>query len=402
MIQIIKNILKKNKLVSRLNSKYKVRLLKKDLKNITEFYNQNNISKYDASISINSFKSNLIGLNPLFIPKERGNLNIFWIGTSINQDYTGFVQSLESFGNVEVFINHLGDYGLWNKNNEAKIYDKEVISKNSEALRNQIISLLDKKKPDVVIGQMWAGRISSEILGWIRELGIPVINISMDDLLPQHWKYKGKTRLGSIGLGASLDMVLTTTSNCCNWYWYEKVNSLYFPLAANPNFFYKEANAVRDIDILFIGNKYGIRESLINRVISEGFNIEVYGNGWPNGIADFNLSVDLSKKSKIILGVGTIGHCDDLFTLKLRDFEAPLSGALYITSRNPDLVDLFIEGEEMEYYESEEELINKLKLYTNNEYKRLEVAKKGQKKVISKHTWDIRLADVFSKIGIIQ
>lgn len=402
MIQKIKNILKKNKFISHLNSRLKAFLLKKDLKEIKEFYNQNNKSNYNDIVSINSFKSTLLSLNPHFIPKKMGNLNIFWIGTSINQDYTGFIQSLESFGNVEVFVNHLGGYGLWNKNNEAKIYDKEVIDKNSEALRNQINSLLNIKKPDVVIGQMWAGRISSEILGWVRELGIPVINISMDDLLPQHWKYNGKTRLGSIGLGASLDMVLTTTSNCCNWYWYEKVNSLYFPLAANPNFFYNDANAKREIDILFIGNKYGIRERIINRVILEGFNIEVYGNGWPNGIADFNLSVELSKKSKIILGVGTIGHCDDLFTLKLRDFEAPLSGALYITSRNPDLVDLFIEGEEMDFYESEEELINKLKLYTNNDSKRLEIAKKGQNKIISKHTWDIRLADLFYKIGIIQ
>ena len=89
---------------------------------------------------------------------------------------------------------------------------------------------------------MWAGRISSEILDWVRTQGILVINISMDDRLPQHWKYKGKTRLGSIGLGSSLDMVLTTTPNCCNWYWQENVNSLFFPLAANPNFFYKDAN----------------------------------------------------------------------------------------------------------------------------------------------------------------
>ena len=57
-----------------------------------------------------------------------------------------------------------------------------------------------------------------------------------------------------------------------------------------------------------------------------------------NGAATALECIDLFARAKIILGVGTVGYCDDVFTMKLRDFDATISGALYLTTRSDEVV----------------------------------------------------------------
>ena len=59
MIEQFKNILKKNKYLSYFNTRYKIAVLKYDLTNLTNFYNQNKRPIYDYNDSLKSFKLNL-------------------------------------------------------------------------------------------------------------------------------------------------------------------------------------------------------------------------------------------------------------------------------------------------------------------------------------------------------
>ena len=110
----------------------------------------------------------------------------------------------------------------------------------------------------------------------------------------------------------------------------------------------------------------------------------------------------LSRRAKIILGVGTVGHCSDIYTLKLRDFDALMSGALYVTHRNPDLYRLFREGEEIEYYESPEEAYEKIQYFLEHPEERVRIGLKGQKVAISKHTWDVRINGTLRQLGFLN
>jgi len=405
IIKHLKILLKKFTIFNYINAYYKSRATIRSLRSLKNYYiDQANFKDFEFNEfnSINLFKERHLKINSNFKPKKIGELKIFWIGTSLNQDYSGFLQSLKEIAEVTVFYNHEGRYGLWNKNGSALIYDKEVVEMNDISLKLQIESTINSGGIDIVLGQMWAGRLSKNILKWVRSKGIPVINVSMDDRLPEHWGYAKNVRLGSVGLAENLDMVLTTSSETCIWYSIEGCPAIYWPLASDPKLFYKKNEIERDIDVLFIGNRYGIRSKIVKKLISAGINVTTYGQGWPNGSATFEESISLSNRAKIILGIGTVGHCSNLFTMKLRDFDAPMSGALYITHRNPDLTSLFIEGEEIEFYLTIEELISKINFYLNNQDLLKNIALKGQKKAIESYTWNKRLVTTFTNLGLLQ
>jgi len=61
-------------------------------------------------------------------------------------------------------------------------------------------------------------------------------------------------------------------------------------------------------------------------------------------------------RSRINLGFGGIGHSRNLVCLKGRDFEVPMSGALYVTQHNPELALVFDIGREIVTYRDESEL----------------------------------------------
>ena len=94
------------------------------------------------------------------------------------------------------------------------------------------------------------------------------------------------------------------------------------------------------------------------------------------------------KEAKIIIGIGYVSHSRNITTLKLRDFDASISGALYITSKNNELEKLF-PGNELEFYEDKEELLNKINFYLENKDLRIQKAVALQEYVNKNFTWEI-------------
>ena len=56
-------------------------------------------------------------------------------------------------------------------------------------------------------------KVSKEVLLSIQSMGVPTLNISMDDRLPENWSTIDDIRLGSVGLADGFDLVLTTSRN---------------------------------------------------------------------------------------------------------------------------------------------------------------------------------------------
>ena len=261
----IKDKLKEFIFIYRLNAFLKSMILKFRTKTINKFYKKKikkNKVFFDKQTSIETFKKNHLKLAPLFVAKKKGVLNIFWVGANKEQDESGFLQALRGFGYVTNFVHQDGTYG--------PLYEilglnwKKVRELNDRALFKQVSHLHKKSPITLLIGQMWAHIFSENVLVKIRELGIPIINISMDDKLPELWGYKNGYRLGAVGLGKGVDITLTTTPEACDWYTIENMASLFWPLASDDKLFATNSNTLKDIDILFIGNRYGIRDKIIN------------------------------------------------------------------------------------------------------------------------------------------
>lgn len=397
----IKAIAKKSSILNFLNANLKSFRLSQALKRLEYQYRKiADFTHFDYSPTnaISQFITSHQNLQPNFVAKPAGSLNVFWVGTMQDQDESGFLQCLNKIAKVSVFSNSTGGYGLLP---ETGLNAGRAKALNDEALIFQVIECNKIKKIDLLLGQMWAQLVSSEALASIRSMGIPIINIAMDDRLPLHWKKRNGVRMGSIGLSGSIDLVLTTSPETCLWYGVEGCPALYMPLASDPDTFAPESDAIRDIDVLFIGNKYGIREKIVSKIKKYGISIDCYGVGWPNGFVNAKKNICLSKRAKIILGIGTVGHSDKVMTLKLRDFDAIMAGALYITHRNPDLCELFAENVDFVCYESWKEAAIKIQYYLQNDDARQRIARSGQSKAISNHSWEIRLSTVFRRLGLI-
>ena len=345
-----KIILKSISFIYEINAFIKRYLLYQQRKKLIKYYETISYKRklvYSENKAYDFFKNKILNDRYNFKNRKIGHLNIFWVGASKSQDYSGFIQALERFGKLNIFFNSYGRYGsIPPKNN-----DLSNIKLNDDKLLNDVLKIHNIQKIDFLIGQMWANCFSEYGLNRIKRLGIPIINISMDDKLPGNWELIKKNS-GSSGLGSGLDFVLTTSLESRLWYLCEGIHAVYWPLASDKIKF-SSSNTTKDIDVLFIGNNYGIRKKLIKYLEERSINVTCFGKGWKNGYISSDEIFNYSKRAKIILGIGTIGYSTDIFTLKLRDFDSLMSGALYITHRNPDLLELFHEGTHLVCYINE-------------------------------------------------
>jgi spore maturation protein CgeB len=393
--------------ISFANRIYKANQLRAGLRSLNAGYAKHahaKTLKYTKSEAIATFKHRVMARCPTFYPKKAGELRIFWVGTNRDQDESGFLQALRRLASVTEFHNWQGSYGqwYWDQQGRVRVYDPAIVALNDKCLLLQIEAALQDGPIDLLMGQMWANYLSKEALARVRSCGIPVINISMDDRLPDNWGTQDGTRLGAVGLASVTDLVLTTSSETCAWYGVEYCPAIFWPLASDPGVFAPSHNNVRDIDVLFIGNKYGTRERIVQDLKRRQIHVDCYGAGWPNGPSTAEQSAALFKRAKIILGVGTVGYCDDVYTLKLRDFDAPMSGALYLTHRSPDLALLYQEGTEIECYATSSEVARKIHHYLAHPKELSSVAAAGHAKAIARDSWFNRLHLTFLELGLIE
>src|SRR5205807_1579576 len=122
--------------------------------------------------------------------------------------HSGFIQALERAGTLVTLRTASGVYGLRPPSGTA---DLATIVENGRQILEQIEAARAAGSVDVLIGTMVAQAVDIDALRQVRAMGIPVLNIAMDDRLPDHWQWRGTTRLGAIGLAPAVDLVLQTT-----------------------------------------------------------------------------------------------------------------------------------------------------------------------------------------------
>lgn len=85
--------------------------------------------------------------------------------------------------------------------------------------------------------------------------------------------------------------------------------------------------------------------------------------------------------------------------VRLRDFEAPMCRACYLTGYSEEILEFYEPGKEIDVYRNTEELIEKTRYYLS----RPEVAEKlraaGFERARRDHTWQRRFQQLFSQIG---
>lgn len=322
---------------------------------------------------------------------------VFFMGTDEQQDKSGFVQALQRVADVEVFTR---EDGAWGQNDPA-VY--ELRRKRNTQRLWALVSELSARgwTPDFLLTQTWGCLVEPGMFSRIRKaFGSLIVNIAMDDR-HQYWgrKVNGEWD-GTFPLIPHLDLTLTAAPEAVDWYRKEGTAALFFPEASDPDIFHPMPVLPKIHDVSFVGSRYGVREKVVTALRVAGLRVAAYGNGWDNGRIATEDVPRLFAQSKIVLGVSAIGHCPDFVGLKLRDFDAPMSGSCYLTQDNADLHSLYDVGREIITYRTSKQCVAQAKRLLLNEVEREAIAHAGRSRALAAHTWDLRFATLLETLKI--
>ncbi|HEX8968528.1 MAG TPA: glycosyltransferase [Chloroflexota bacterium] len=114
--------------------------------------------------------------------------------------------------------------------------------------------------------------------------------------------------------------------------------------------------------------------------------------------------VRMFSQSRLSLGFATAGdsHRADrrLRHLRLREFEAPMSGALYLTEDQPELTEYFEPGKEILTYTQRDDLLATVRFYLAHPESAERIRRAGLERARREHTWQHRFHQLFDALGL--
>jgi len=367
------------------NLLYPLRKLKWRIRNI--YFNKIR-NKFYSSYRVNK---NIIDhdLKDIFTDAVDRKPRVLYLGTDYDQDHSGFVQALSQISEVKLFYKNDESYG-------HVVNNKKDREKNGKILEKYVAEF----QPDLIMMQSIPLWLPKESLKSAKKEGAFIINIWMDEKLPELWvprrKYGGRI-IGPVGFGDAVDLYLTTCSESLQYYSYHGLRAKYFPLASDPTYFYPHSK--KEYDVVFVGWNYGDRKRIIHFLEASGVSVTKYGHGFPAGRASREIVTEIFSKAKIILGIGLVELSDDIYNLKLRDFDALMAGTVYITHPYDQLLSLFKDGEDLLTYRNDNELLIKIQEILESDENRKKIGQNAREKVLKHHTWEKRIKDLFQELG---
>ncbi|MBT9168244.1 MAG: hypothetical protein DDT19_01589 [Syntrophomonadaceae bacterium] len=298
-------------------------------------------------------------------------------------------------------------YGLWptfrrisdfhhvsvdlNSNSWGAGYRKQA----GECLLKKIDELDNQQPVEMVFMYCDSSFIDPDTLRKLAERGIWTVMMGLDDKHKFAERVEHGMRVGQSLVAPLVDLYWTTWKAGLPLFVKIGARSLYLAEGADPEF-HRPLHLERDIDVLFLGQCYGRRSHLIRYLSAQGFDVQAYGRGWPNGFVTFEKSVELINRAKVVLGVGDVGHMSGVQHLKGRDFEVPMCGALYLTSYNHELADWYDIGREILCYSSQENCAEVLHWILGDAEKQESIRNAAIQRCLKEHTWEQRLQRVFN------
>ncbi len=291
---------------------------------------------------------------------------------------------LKKIGNLSTYFTNERGIDVSNRKIARKKIDEDFL--------NWIDDLHKISKIDIVITYFSGAEISSKTIEKIKIKKIPIFTFHLDDRLHFFGHLVGNIWSGPYSVCKAYDLNLTNSTNSLRQYFFHKSLALFWPEAANPDYF-KPQNSKKEIDVLFIGANYGKRKKLISFLKENNINVQAYGYNWPNGSVTSNEMIQLISKSKITIGFGFVGF-SNYQCLKGRDFEFPSCGTVYLTSHNKELEYCYKIGTEIMTYKNNYDCLKKIKEILNNDDLLSEISKSSRESVLKNHTWEKRFKKI--------
>jgi spore maturation protein CgeB len=292
------------------------------------------------------------------------------------------------------------------------------------------------------------GMVEPGALDEIRKSGVPTCNFScnnahqfdlVDELSPHfdynlHSEKDARTKFLAIG-----------------------ANPLWWPMASNPKYF-KPLDLPRTVATSFVGANYALRPRYLLSLLENGIDAHAYGPGWQWGstsrwrsqarrckywlmamwpgslqqqyrgsanLADHDVRrsvglrfphnvhppvsddelIALYSRSHVSLGFLEVYEAHDASRplqqhLHLREFEAPMSGALYCTGFTDELAECFEPAKEILVYRNAHELLDQVRYYLAHPDEGERIRQAGHARAIRDHTYTRRFETLFRELRL--
>lgn len=321
-------------------------------------------------------------------------------GRQLNIIYLTYYDSTFGINNTVMPLQEIGNvfkFQLTDIPHEKNWYSHKT-ERNEEMLKF-VDKIVKEHKVDVIVCYLAGHSTTENVLKQIRSYGIPMVNESLDD----ERKFRNKigkdgTRKGLKNVCKYFDLSLTTSKSAIVKYLVEGGKPMYKDYAGNEKV-YKKLGLEKKYDVAFVGADYGVRRKYIEYLRNNGIEVYTKGNGWEEGFSEPDEMIEIFNQAKIVLGFSTVGKNDDIFILKGRDFEVPLTGSFYITGHHEELNEYFDVGKDIETYTSKEELLQKVRYYLNNPEELEAIAVHGYEKCLNNYTAKQSYEKVFGYLG---
>ncbi|MFH1306944.1 MAG: glycosyltransferase [Candidatus Micrarchaeota archaeon] len=154
----------------------------------------------------------------------------------------------------------------------------------------------------------------------------------------------------------------------------------------------------KDVDIGFVGQKYGGRGKIVELLRGRGLDVKAFGSGWEGGRVEHQQMVDVFANAKIMISPADSSILFAPRQMKSRFFEVAACGGFQLAGHVEELGDYFEEGKEIVMYKDLEDLAKKAEYYIENEGERKRIADAGKKRCLKEHTYQKRFKEIFREI----
>jgi hypothetical protein len=303
---------------------------------------------------------------------------------------------------------------------------------------------------DLFYGYLYSSVVYPETIDQIRASGVPAVNFSCNnvhqfDLVRD--------------IAPRFDLCIVPEQAAQADFEAVGARPVRIQLAANPRV-YRPLPLPRSYDVTFVGQRYADRAELLEHLYAHGVAVRAWGAGWqarkrPDAaqlkaglaliederwdgvrrLARQRLSrgksvtsvekldenhVDTSafggprllqrdlvamfSRSRLSLGFATAGDSHRsarrLTHLRLREFEAPMSGALYLTEDQSELAEYFTPGAEVLTYTDAGDLLDKSRFCLGHQEAAERIRRAGFERARREHTWQHRFEELFALLGL--
>ncbi|XHR93519.1 glycosyltransferase [Mucilaginibacter sp. UC70_90] len=293
----------------------------------------------------------------------------------------------------------------------------------------------NRQNIDIFLSYLYPKQIPAEAIEQIRKMGIPCVNFYCDSVR-EFKAVPAKFRI--------FDLIWVPEHEALSMYRKARVKhiNLPMPMWVEPQLRYR--TLLHEIPgVSFIGSKDILRENLLGQAIQKGLPISVRGAGWLaqsaapvfvpgsayqklinqvnfvkqqgfSGLAikglrqltkfpvipvaddhifpspDFDEYINITQSSMVTLGINRVPtfkrtHNKPLTYSRLRDIEAPMLGACYLTEYCEGIDQLYDTDNEINVYHTVDELVQKATELLNNKETRDKLRINGQQRVLNDH-----------------